>query len=73
MAIIKLILGLIVAFLVGLTCRLLNLPSPAPPVLTGAFIVMAMSMGYYLLDRFLAARSVKKNRDPGAHQLGEEK
>ena len=44
-------LGLLLAFGVGILCRLVELPLPAPLALTGAVLVLAMSAGYELVDR----------------------
>jgi XapX domain-containing protein len=49
----KLILGLFIAFLVGAACRFFDIPAPAPPALTGALLVMAMSFGYVATDRMI--------------------
>lgn len=49
----KIILGLIIAFLVGAACRFFDIPAPAPPALTGALLVMAMSLGYITVDKMV--------------------
>ena len=50
---VKAIIGLLVAFSVGFICRALGIPSPAPPMVMGAVLVMAMTVGYILMDRAL--------------------
>jgi XapX domain-containing protein len=50
-------LGVLVAFAVGFACRWFDIPSPAPPVLTGALLVLAMTLGYAATDRLLATRA----------------
>ena len=50
----KSIIGLTLGFGIGLGCSLLSIPVPAPPVLVGALLVVAMTLGYTLTDRFLA-------------------
>jgi XapX domain-containing protein len=57
----KIVLGLLLAFGVGITCQLAALPLPAPLALTGAMLVLAMSAGYELVDR-LAPHRVAQNR-----------
>jgi len=57
----KIILGLILGFFIGLGCSLLNIPVPAPPVLVGALLVVAMSTGYTVTDRYVSAKSRPKN------------
>jgi XapX domain-containing protein len=47
----KIVLGLLLALGVGVVCRLVGLPLPAPLALTGAVLVLAMSAGYELVDR----------------------
>jgi len=49
----KLVIGLLIAFAVGAACRYFDIPAPAPPALTGALLVMAMSFGYISVDRWL--------------------
>jgi len=50
----KLAIALLVAFLVGAGCRFFDIPAPAPPALTGALLVFAMSLGYVVVDRWKA-------------------
>jgi XapX domain-containing protein len=50
---IKIAAGLLLAFLVGFGCRALGLPAPAPPILSGALLVFAMTLGYAAVDRVL--------------------
>ena len=47
----KLFLGLALAFAIGFACRAFGIPSPAPPVVVGALLVVAMTIGYLLVDR----------------------
>ncbi|MEM7729512.1 MAG: DUF1427 family protein [Pseudomonadota bacterium] len=53
----KTVLGLGLALLIGIACRLAGIPLPAPPVLIGALLVLAMTLGYTLMDRFASHRS----------------
>ena len=50
----KPIIGLILAFAIGLACRAFGIPSPAPPLILGALLVMAMTVGYIAVDRWMA-------------------
>jgi XapX domain-containing protein len=50
---IKPIVGLVLAFAFGFVCRVFGIPSPAPPVILGALLVMAMTVGYLAVDRFM--------------------
>ena len=47
----KLLLGLALAFAIGFACSAFGVPSPAPPVIVGALLVVAMTIGYLLVDR----------------------
>jgi XapX domain-containing protein len=40
------IVGLILAFGIGIGCRLLDIPLPAPPKIQGALLVVAMTVGF---------------------------
>ena len=55
----KIIWGLLLSFVVGFCCHLAQIPVPSPPVLSGAFLVFMMSSGYWLVDRYLAAKVAK--------------
>jgi XapX domain-containing protein len=52
----KVALGLLLGLGIGALCRLLAIPSPAPPVLPGALLVVAMTLGYIAADRWLSRR-----------------
>lgn len=43
---ILLLTGLVTALLIGVGCRLLDLPLPAPPRWQGALLVVAMTLGF---------------------------
>ncbi|SMF03756.1 XapX domain-containing protein [Tistlia consotensis] len=53
----KIALGFLLAFLIGVGCRLAALPLPAPPVLIGAALVVAMTLGYIAVDRLMTRES----------------
>ncbi len=52
----KVTLGLLLGVVIGGLCRLLEIPSPAPSVLTGALLVVTMTSGYVAADRWLVRR-----------------
>ena len=58
----KIALGLLLALAIGVVCRLAAIPLPAPPVLIGALLVLAMTLGYVVTDRFAAHREAKTRR-----------
>jgi XapX domain-containing protein len=55
----KIAIGIALAFAIGVACRLTTVPLPAPPVLIGALLVVAMSVGYAVVDRFAAQREAR--------------
>lgn len=61
----KLLIGLALGFAIGLGCRLAGVPSPAPPVLVGALLVLAMTCGYVVADRWLVRRTALRRDDCG--------
>jgi XapX domain-containing protein len=44
------LLGLGLALFIGIGCRLLDIPLPAPPKLQGALLVVAMTLGFLAAD-----------------------
>ena len=49
----KLLIGILVSFVVGVGCRYFNIPVPSPPVIPGAVLVLAMTIGYSTTNRVL--------------------
>ncbi len=47
---IKIIVGIILGLLIGVACRWFDIPVPSPPKLTGALLVVAMTVGYMVTD-----------------------
>jgi XapX domain-containing protein len=66
----KVLLGLLLAFVVGIVCRLAGLPLPAPLALMGAALVLAMSAGYEIVDRLAAHREASQRGNCGSHDGG---
>ena len=56
----KVVSGLALGMAIGAVCNVLGIPSPAPPALPGALLVVAMTAGYLLADRFMAAREASQ-------------
>ena len=54
----KPVIGIVLAFVIGFACRAFDIPSPAPPVIVGALLVMAMTVGYLLVDRWVQTPAV---------------
>jgi XapX domain-containing protein len=55
----KVVLGLLLALAIGVGCRFASIPLPAPPVFIGALLVLTMTFGYVVTDRFAAHREAK--------------
>jgi XapX domain-containing protein len=53
----KIIVGFLLAFVIGAVCRFARIPSPAPNAIVGALLVVSMSTGYVLTDLWLARPS----------------
>lgn len=53
----KAIFGLLLALAIGVICRLSGIPTPAPPAIVGALLVLSMTVGYLLMDRFAWPRA----------------
>ena len=47
------IIGLVLGLVVGAGCRFFDIPSPAPPRLIGAGLLLAMTLGFVAADRVL--------------------
>ena len=66
---IKIAIGLLLGLAIGFGCNLGHIPSPAPPVLNGALLVLSMTIGWTLTDRWFAHRP-KLNEDLCAGPTG---
>ena len=49
------IIGLLLGLIIGAGCRLFDIPSPAPPRLIGACLLLAMTVGFVTADHLLPA------------------
>jgi XapX domain-containing protein len=47
------LVGVLLALGIGVACRLLDLPLPAPPRIQGALLVLAMTLGFLAGDVWL--------------------
>ena len=55
---IRIVIGFVLSFMIGGGCRYFDIPAASPPVIPGALIVLAMTLGYTSMDRAL----MQKNR-----------
>ena len=53
----KFAIGLVISFLVGAGCRYFDIPVGSPPVLPGALLVIAMTLGYTTTDRLVSRKN----------------
>jgi XapX domain-containing protein len=54
----RIVIGFVLSFLIGAGCRYFDIPAASPPVIPGALIVLAMTLGYSSMDRVL----IRKDR-----------
>jgi XapX domain-containing protein len=47
------VIGLLLGLVIGAGCRFFDIPSPAPPRLIGACLLLAMTLGFVAADHFL--------------------
>jgi XapX domain-containing protein len=53
----KLLIGLLISFAVGVGCRYFDIPVGSPPVIPGALLVLAMTLGYSSTNTLLNRRN----------------
>ena len=53
----KVMIGLVISFIVGAGCRFFDIPVPSPPVIPGALLVLAMTVGYSSTNAVLNRRN----------------
>jgi len=56
----KIVIGLFLGFGIGFVCSIFKLPLPSPPVLFGSGLVICMTLGYVIVDKFISTQA--KNR-----------
>ncbi len=53
----KTVVAILIAFLIGAGCRLFGIPVPAPPAILGVVLIFAITIGYIAADNYLARRN----------------
>lgn len=56
---IKIAIGMLLGVALGVLCRVFGLPSPAPPALAGAGLVVSMTLGYLGVGRWCTHREAR--------------
>ena len=46
------VIGFLLAFVVGALCKIAGIPVPAPPAIMGALLVLSMTSGYVLAGHY---------------------
>jgi XapX domain-containing protein len=59
-AALKIAIGLALGVAIGAVRRIFSIPSPAPQVIAGALLVLSMTIGWIVTDRYFA-RGPKRN------------
>ena len=54
---IRIAIGFVLSFVIGAACRYFDIPAASPPVIPGALIVLAMTLGYSSMDRVVARKN----------------
>jgi len=57
----KLIIGIVIAFLIGAGCRYFNLPLPSPPTVYGVLLIFSITLGYIVFDNILPKNTEAQN------------
>jgi XapX domain-containing protein len=55
----RILIGLVLSFVIGAGCRYFDIPAASPPVIPGALIVLAMTLGYSSMDRLITNKNPK--------------
>ena len=66
----KIVIGLVLGLAIGAACRWFDIPSPGPPRLMGALLVVAMTLGY-IRAKTLAPRDSPTEAKPLTHNYAE--
>jgi XapX domain-containing protein len=54
--------GLVLGIVIGAGCRFFDIPSPAPPRLIGALLLLAMTLGFITAGQLLPAAQTSSQK-----------
>jgi len=57
-------IGVVLGIIIGAGCRFFDIPSPAPPRLIGAFLLLAMTLGFVAAGQLLPAAQTISREHP---------
>jgi XapX domain-containing protein len=63
----RLLCAVVLGLGIGFACGLTGIPAPSPPVLAGALLVVAMTLGYQGADAWLARREARRDAAQRIH------
>ncbi|MBO9716146.1 MAG: DUF1427 family protein [Pseudoxanthomonas sp.] len=63
----RLLCAIVLGLGIGFACGLTGIPAPSPPVMAGALLVVAMTLGYQGADAWLARRDSRREAAQRAH------
>ena len=53
----KIFMGIILAFVIGAVTRMAGIPVPAPPAIMGALLVVAMTVGFNVMNYYMVRQT----------------
>jgi XapX domain-containing protein len=57
----KIAVGILLALGIGAICRVVGIPVPAPPAIVGSLLVLSMTTGYLIVDRYTKRPAANKH------------
>lgn len=54
---VKILLGILLAFVIGAVTRMAGIPVPAPPAIMGALLVVAMTLGFNVMNYYMVRQT----------------
>jgi XapX domain-containing protein len=67
---IRIAIGFVLSFVIGAGCRYFDIPAASPPVIPGAHIVLAMTLGYSSMNRIVSRKDQRLEKAHERKSLG---